>query len=315
MFDVGFALAVAALGFAAAAGFALKDVLISRLRILGYRRKIGGLAANSPAIDYVAGGEGGGVEGRVIALLLDRSRRRMDDDSSTASYVRLLAPGNLHELSLAAGCGEAVNAAGFVETSLLASLLCAAFGFATGSLGSMTLGLILAVLGFVLGWVLPRRTLEKRIRDRADDAERHLPEMLDVISLGLRSGLSFDRSLEFYLSNFENGLSRSYSSAYERYTRGFATREEALLDLAASYESAALSQVTGSMVRSLRFGSSLAESLEGFSRQIRADYKARKEEEVAKAPVKMMIPTGALILPAMLILVLGPVMLELAVGL
>ena len=32
------------------------------------------------------------------------------------------------------------------------------------------------------------------------------------------------------------------------------------------------------------------------------------------APVKMMMPTGALILPAMLLLVLGPVLLELANG-
>lgn len=35
---------------------------------------------------------------------------------------------------------------------------------------------------------------------------------------------------------------------------------------------------------------------------------------MAKAPVKMMMPTGALILPAMLLLVLGPVLLELANG-
>ena len=40
----------------------------------------------------------------------------------------------------------------------------------------------------------------------------------------------------------------------------------------------------------------------------------RLEERVAKAPVKMMVPTGVLILPAMLMLVLGPVLLELAGG-
>lgn len=46
----------------------------------------------------------------------------------------------------------------------------------------------------------------------------------------------------------------------------------------------------------------------------RAPSIARLEERVAKAPVKMMMPTGALILPAMLLLVLGPVLLELANG-
>ena len=43
-------------------------------------------------------------------------------------------------------------------------------------------------------------------------------------------------------------------------------------------------------------------------------YRARRQEQVAKAPVKMMVPTGTLILPAMLIMVLGPVLLEMAGG-
>lgn len=68
------------------------------------------------------------------------------------------------------------------------------------------------------------------------------------------------------------------------------------------------------MVRSLRFGSSLAGSLEAAAAEARAEHRARLEERVAKAPVKMMMPTGALILPAMLLLVLGPVLLELANG-
>ena len=42
--------------------------------------------------------------------------------------------------------------------------------------------------------------------------------------------------------------------------------------------------------------------------------KTRLQEAIAKAPVKMMLPTGTLILPAMLLLVLGPVLLELMEG-
>jgi len=48
--------------------------------------------------------------------------------------------------------------------------------------------------------------------------------------------------------------------------------------------------------------------------QSRAAWKAQLEEKVAKAPVKMMLPTGTLILPAMLLLVMGPILLELANG-
>ena len=68
------------------------------------------------------------------------------------------------------------------------------------------------------------------------------------------------------------------------------------------------------IVRSLRFGSTLAPDLEAAASEARARHRAQVEERVAKAPVKMMVPTGALILPAMLILVLGPVLLELMQG-
>ena len=58
----------------------------------------------------------------------------------------------------------------------------------------------------------------------------------------------------------------------------------------------------------------MVEGLEAESIQVRNACKAQREERIAKAPVKMMVPTGVLILPAMLILVLGPVLLELMNG-
>lgn len=75
-----------------------------------------------------------------------------------------------------------------------------------------------------------------------------------------------------------------------------------------------LARVIENIVRSLRFGATMADNLEDAAREARSGYKARRQEAVAKAPVKMMVPTGVLILPAMLMLVLGPVLLELAGG-
>ena len=91
-------------------------------------------------------------------------------------------------------------------------------------------------------------------------------------------------------------------------------REQSLRQLAASYDSKLLSRVIESMVRSLRFGVSVAAVLDEASHEARGLYKARVEEQVAKAPVKMMLPVGTLILPAMLLLILGPVLLELMDG-
>ena len=90
--------------------------------------------------------------------------------------------------------------------------------------------------------------------------------------------------------------------------------EEALRELSGSFDCAQLSRVVDNVLRGLRFGSSITDSLEEAAQQSRAAYRTALEERVAKAPVKMMLPTGTLILPAMLLLVMGPILLELAGG-
>ena len=158
------------------------------------------------------------------------------------------------------------------------------------------------------------RAVKAERRSRGLSAERHLSEMLEVVSLGLRSGLTFDRAFALYGSHFDSEFARSCARAYRCWSLGLVTREEALRDLAASYDCDQLGRVVDSVVRSLRFGSSLTGFLADAAEQSRATYRAALEERVAKAPVKMMLPTGTLILPAMLLLVMGPVLLEVVGG-
>jgi len=50
-----------------------------------------------------------------------------------------------------------------------------------------------------------------------------------------------------------------------------------LREVAASYASTLLARVMENIVRSLRFGSTLADNLEDAAREARAGYKARKQ--------------------------------------
>ena len=84
--------------------------------------------------------------------------------------------------------------------------------------------------------------------------------------------------------------------------------------MAQGYDNPLFSRTVSAIIRSLRFGTSLGEVLEQAAEQARAARKAQVEERVAKAPVKMMIPTGTLIVPAMLVVVVGRVLLELMEG-
>ncbi len=218
------------------------------------------------------------------------------------------------ERASCAGLAGAVSSAGFCEARIRLACAGLVVGTTVGATLSAELAALLCLTGMVWGWRLAGGAVRRRIADRAQEVERHLPEMLEVIALGMRSGLSFDRSLALYEDHFDTVLSREFLSAHRQWTVGLVRRDEALRAVADSYDSAALQHAVEGIVRSLRFGSSMVAGLEAAAREARSNYRTRRQEQIAKAPVKMMIPTGTLILPAMLILVLGPVLLELIGG-
>lgn len=218
------------------------------------------------------------------------------------------------ERAVAAGCAKDVTVSAYCEARLRLTVAGALAGVLAGALFSLELSALLAVAGGLFGCSALSRDVNAARRNRAVGAERHLSEMLEVVALGLRSGLTFDRSFELYGSHFESEFARECAKTHRRWSLGLTTREEALRGFAASYDCDDLGRVVDSIIRSLRFGSALADILEEAAAQSRATYRTNLEERVATAPVKMMLPTGTLILPAMLLLVMGPILLELAGG-
>ena len=215
----------------------------------------------------------------------------------------------------AAGCRKEISVSGYCEAQLRLTVVGSILGILLGALLSTELAITLGVAGAVLGASLLPRSVRALRKRRGVCAERHLSEMLEVVALGLRSGLTFDRCFEIYGSHFGNEFAQECARAHRKWSLGLATREDALHELAASFDCSQLSRIVDTILRGLRFGSAITDSLEEAAAQSRATYRAALEERVAKAPVKMMLPTGTLILPAMLMLVMGPILLELAGGL
>lgn len=305
----------ALMGIACAAAFAagvLRMGLAGSWRAAARRR-----AARARALDEALPLEGaGGLERGVIRLAMRlghpgrgapprapaRTPRRGRKESSSADLVKR------------AGLEGRVDEDGLRAARLRLAGMGAAAGAVVGAVISLEMGLLLAAVAAAAGLYAPTWALRRLERERALELERSLPEMLEVVALGLRSGLSFDRSFQLYSMHFPSSFARSCASAQKSWSLGLRTRDEALRELAQSYRSDQLERTAERIVRSLRFGSALAPDLEAAAAEARARRRSQVEERVAKAPVKMMVPTGALILPAMLILILGPILLELMQG-
>ncbi len=133
-------------------------------------------------------------------------------------------------------------------------------------------------------------------------------EMIDVVRLGLSAGLSFDAALEVFCANCRSTLALRLERACIAWQVGVGTREDELLAAARDLDVRALETFAITVGQALALGAPLAETLAAQSREIRAAHRATVEREIERAPVKLLIPTGTLILPALLLSILGPLL-------
>lgn len=133
-------------------------------------------------------------------------------------------------------------------------------------------------------------------------------EMIDVVRLGLSAGLSFDAALEVFCANRRSMLALRLERACMAWQVGVGTREDELLAAARDLDVRALETFAITAGQALALGAPLAETLAAQSREIRAAHRAAVEREIERAPVKLLIPTGTLILPALLLSILGPLL-------
>ncbi len=158
----------------------------------------------------------------------------------------------------------------------------------------------------------PSARAERRRADAADRCLDELPELIDVVALGLSAGISFDAALEIYCGHYRTGLSRELGDAMRSWRLGVSTRGEALRALAERLGVGAFSTFVETVTESLQFGAPLVKSLTGQADAVRRARMTVVEERIEKAPVKMLVPTGGLVLPAMLLAILGPILASLA---
>ncbi len=298
------ACAFAAGGIVGYGGFRRKEDLDRRrdaLKALG-----GGSVLDSVGASLESKGIGAWVIERMVALSAGTGQ-----PGSVLGGVAARDFARSKDLLAKSGLESAVTQEGFAMARLRLAGIFGLTGALAGCLFSSLLMSIGLAVGLIVGWSAPIRALKEESRCRAFSAEHQLSQMIEVVVLGLKSGMSFDRALLLYCGSFDGALSASLASAQRQWSHSLTSRAEGLRGIARSYDSPLFERFAENVVRSLRFGTSLADNLGLLAVEARAIRKAKLEEQVAKAPVKMLLPVGALILPAMLILIMGPIMLDL----
>ncbi len=168
--------------------------------------------------------------------------------------------------------------------------------------------LLIIGVGFVLGYLLPGRGGSK-IKKRQDEITKAMPDALDLLTICVEAGLGFDAAMQKVAEKWDNELSRAFSRTVQEMQLG-KLRREALRDMAGSMDVPDVTSFTAAIIQADQLGVSMAKVMRIQSDTMRMKRRQRAEEKARQAPVKMMIPLVFFIFPTILIVLLGPALIQ-----
>ena len=174
--------------------------------------------------------------------------------------------------------------------------------------------LLLLLLPILCGALVPDMVISRMTQKRKDNLQRALPDALDLAVVSVEAGLGLDQSLVKIgqeLSHVYPALSDELN-LYSLEVNAGKKRSDALRNLGLRTDVDDVKSFTTVLIQTDRFGTSVAQSLRVFADTMRVKRRQRAEEHAAKMSVKMLPPLVFFIFPAILIVVLGPAMIQMA---
>ena len=161
------------------------------------------------------------------------------------------------------------------------------------------------------GFFLPHLMLTSRITRRQNEIRKAMPDALDLLTICVEAGLSFDSAMSKVSEKWENELSLAFARTIREIQLG-KVRRDALKDMSDRLGIAEMTSFIAAIIQSEQLGVSMAKVLRIQSDQMRVKRRQRAEEEAHKAPVKMIIPMALLIFPSIMIIILTPAAIQIA---
>lgn len=169
-------------------------------------------------------------------------------------------------------------------------------------------------LSAIVGFIVPDIWLNLKIKRRHLEIRRDLPQVIDLLNLCVSAGLDFMLSVQRVTLDFKKCALTDELTEMWRETRMGAPRRETLKNLSRRVNMPELSSFTRTLLQADRMGSPIGEALKIQAEEIRLRRYFKGEEAAFKAPIKLLFPLFCFILPAVLVIVAGPILIQFMKG-
>jgi tight adherence protein C len=183
---------------------------------------------------------------------------------------------------------------------------------ASGKQQSSNLLPVYLLLAATLGTYLPNVLLRQAIARRQNEIFESFPDALDLMTICVEAGLGVDAALSRVATEIglESPVLSEEMTLVTLELRAGGTKEKALRNLALRTGVEDVDALVSMLIQAERFGTSIAASLRIQSDLLRSKRRMRAEETAAKIGLKLLFPLIFFIFPALLVVLMGPAMLQ-----
>lgn len=187
------------------------------------------------------------------------------------------------------------------------------FGLLGASLGVHHPALLIvgAGVGAAAGFFVPDVLLYNAGLKRLQRIPVSLPDALDLLTICVEAGLGFDAALAQVARNTEGPLAAEFARVLQEMQFG-KSRTEAMRAMAERCPAPGLRSFVTALIQSAELGMPVGDILREQAKEMRVRRRQRAETEAQKVPVKITFPLILCLFPALLVIVLGPAVIEIA---
>ena len=171
----------------------------------------------------------------------------------------------------------------------------------------------LLVMAPMFMWAVPPLIVAFKASERKIDIERGLPDVLDMMNMGVSQGLTVPQSLK--------RISREIAVAHPALAEELRIVDQqaevgnlpqALKNFGQRIDSPEINSFTSLLVQSESTGTSISKALTEYSDSIRASLKERADARANAASFKLLFPVALFLMPSVFLFLLGPAIVQMS---
>ena len=175
--------------------------------------------------------------------------------------------------------------------------------------GSIIFAVVLAAASGFMGWFAPAYYVELRRRKRMEMIDKQMPDMIDLLVVTIEAGLGILASMRVASESMSDPLGQELRLTLQEQRMGLSVGQ-AIESLGRRADAPNMMIFVRAITQGERLGVSIGTTMRNLSVEMRKRRRAKAEERAQKMPVKMLFPLIFFIFPAMFIVILTPMIIN-----